>query len=56
VARQILRHTETLDLANFVCAFHLGGMPHAMVERSIQAFASEVMPRVAARTPATAEA
>ena len=56
VARQILRHCETLDLASFVCAFQIGPMPHAMVMRSMRSFAEDVMPRVAARAPAAAEA
>ena len=58
VARQILRHAEELDLALLVCAFQYGSMPHDMVQRSIRAFADEVMPRVAAalRIPAAAEA
>jgi alkanesulfonate monooxygenase SsuD/methylene tetrahydromethanopterin reductase-like flavin-dependent oxidoreductase (luciferase family) len=54
VARQILRHAETLDLATFVCAFQIGPMPHDMVMRSMRSFAENVMPRVAAgmRAPA----
>ena len=54
VARQILRHCAALDLAIFVGAFQLGSMPHAMVARSLRAFADEVMPRVAAATRAPA--
>jgi alkanesulfonate monooxygenase SsuD/methylene tetrahydromethanopterin reductase-like flavin-dependent oxidoreductase (luciferase family) len=54
VARQILRHRDTLDLATFVGVFQLGGMSHAMVERSLRLFCDEVMPRVAARANAAA--
>lgn len=56
VARQIVRHAETIDLAMLVCMFQFGSMPHDLVVRSLRLFTDEVMPAVKAslRAPAAA--
>jgi alkanesulfonate monooxygenase SsuD/methylene tetrahydromethanopterin reductase-like flavin-dependent oxidoreductase (luciferase family) len=46
VANTILRIAGQLDLMGFAMIFKLGAMPYDMVERSMQAFGAEVMPRI----------
>jgi alkanesulfonate monooxygenase SsuD/methylene tetrahydromethanopterin reductase-like flavin-dependent oxidoreductase (luciferase family) len=45
VAAQLRALTAELDIAILACVFHLGGLPHEQVMRSMQLFASEVLPR-----------
>jgi len=44
VAAQLRALTQQLDIAILTCVFHLGGLPHASVVRSMRLFAEEVLP------------
>lgn len=44
----IRRHQEQLELAVLVCVMQLAHMPHAMVRKSMEMFAAEVMPHFSA--------
>ena len=44
VARQLRALRSELDLAILTCVFHLGGLPHDKVARSMRLFADQVLP------------
>jgi alkanesulfonate monooxygenase SsuD/methylene tetrahydromethanopterin reductase-like flavin-dependent oxidoreductase (luciferase family) len=46
VAAQLRALTLELDIAILTCVFHLGGLPHERVVRSMRLFADEVLPKV----------
>lgn len=52
VIEGIVRHQEQLELAVLVCVMQLGHMPHAMVRKSMEKFAAEVMPHFVTPTQA----
>lgn len=52
VAERIAEHMSRLNLYALACVFKFGGMPQDMTLRSMERFAREVMPRVAALRPA----
>jgi alkanesulfonate monooxygenase SsuD/methylene tetrahydromethanopterin reductase-like flavin-dependent oxidoreductase (luciferase family) len=45
VAAQLRALTQDLEIAILTCVFHLGGLPHEAVMRSMRLFADEVLPR-----------
>ena len=45
VARKISRLQEILPVDTLICEFNLGNMPWEAVRRSMELFASQVMPR-----------
>jgi len=47
VIRQIRRLQDAVGITHFNCSFWIGDMEHARVLRSMQLFASEVMPAFA---------
>jgi alkanesulfonate monooxygenase SsuD/methylene tetrahydromethanopterin reductase-like flavin-dependent oxidoreductase (luciferase family) len=46
VAAQLRALTSELDISILTCVFHIGGLPHQSVIRSMQLFAREVLPKV----------